>query len=203
MRAVVLGLAAAFTLAAAAPAMATPVTYTFSGQTAAVVCTLCDGSDDTPYGRLFNLTINSDTSLVDNSLPNYSRLNNVTGQLTMTFYSATLTGITIVAVGDPSGGVANIQFFNSSFDMGLGFYTDLFNNYDLTQSIGPVNNGNLTPTFNGGYFSTTGTDKFAFTSNQALTFTAAVATGVPEPLTLSVFGIGVVGAAFARRRKQA
>ena len=210
MRAVVLGLVAAFTLAAAAPAMATPVTYTFSGFGNARVCTLCDGSDDTNYGRAFSLVINSDTSLVDNTGLPYSRLSGLTGALTMTFYSATLTGIQLVSNG-AGFPFENIDFFSADVSNGLGFSDPTLSGYDLTQNYGPVTVNDtsllpsfLQPTFGAGFgFDTTGTDKVYFSSNSSLTFTAAVATGVPEPLTLSVFGIGIVGAAFARRRKQA
>ena len=208
MRAVVLGLVAAFSLAATA-AQAAPITYTFSGLGNARVCAVCDGSDDTNYGKAFSLVINSDTSLVDNTGLPYSRLSGLTGQLTMTFYSATLTGIQLVSNG-AGFPFENIDFFSADVSNGLGFSDPSLFNYDLTQNYGPVTVDDTTPfpsflqpTFGvGNGFDTTGADKVYFTSNSSLTF-SAVTTGVPEPLTLSLFGIGVAGAAFARRRKKA
>jgi len=44
-------------------------------------------------------------------------------------------------------------------------------------------------------------DKVSFDENFSLTFKSAVVSDVPEPVTLSLFGAGVAGAAFARRRK--
>ena len=41
-----------------------------------------------------------------------------------------------------------------------------------------------------------------FTATSNVTFTAVTAEGVPEPMTLSLFGAGLLGALAVRRRKK-
>jgi hypothetical protein len=200
MRIKLLAAAAILSCAFGPAANASPITYNFSGTVAARICTLCDGSDTSTPSGLFNLSIASDTSLVDNSGLPFSRLNNVSGAFSLGTFSGTLTGITIVATGDPVFHLIN--FFNASFDNGLGFNDPAFTGYDLTKSFGPITNAttaDLTPTFNGGFFDVFGGGEVEFLRDTSLTYSAV---GVPEPITLSLFGAGIAGLAAARRRKK-
>ncbi len=209
MRAYVYALAAALSVAAGA-VQATPVTYTFTGTASIVVCTLCNGTDNTDLAGAFSLVVNSDTSQVDVSGLPFSRLNNVSGTFTLGSFTDTLTGISLVANAGQTSPFfpANIQFFNSTFDNGDGFddNVDLLG-YDLTKSIGPViaPTDSESPTFNtvGDGFSTTDGQTVEFVQNSdqyhAESFQATV---LPEPLTLSMFGAGLAGAVAMRRRRK-
>src|SRR5271170_3466181 len=110
--------ATAMGLGMAGPAHALPVTYTFSGDADGTVCTVCDGSDNTPFLGPFTFVVTADTTTVDTTGAPYYRLNDVDGLFTQGSFSATFTGVTIVANADPA--FENIDFYNSTFDNGLG-----------------------------------------------------------------------------------
>jgi hypothetical protein len=186
-------LAAAVGLGLAASATASPITYTFSGNAGGYACVVCSGSDNTAFSGPFTLVVAADTTAVDATGNPYFRLNSVDGTFTAGSFSATLTGITLVANADPL--FENIDFYNSAFNNGLGFTDPALSGYNLLSSIGPITAlvANLTPTFLGGFFTTTTGEQVYLTSDGSLTFIAAAP--VPEPATLALVlvGLGVVG----------
>jgi PEP-CTERM motif len=198
--------AAALAFGLVGRAYATPITYTFSGSAGGYTCTVCDGSDNTSFSGNFSLAISADTSAVDTSGPPYSRLNGVSGAFADGSVNVTLTGVTIVVNGDPA--FENVNFFSSDFADGLGLQNQAaLNGYQLLTSVGPITatGGDLSPTFGGGYFTTSGAERVYLTNNDSLTFAADLVQSVPEPASLSLFAaslafIGILG---LRRRRTA
>jgi hypothetical protein len=180
-------------LGVCAPACALPATYTFSGVGSGVIV---DGGT-TPFSGAFTFTFTADTSAIDSSAAPFFRLNNVSGTFTEGSFSAVLMPtVTIVASADPS--LELINFFNATFDNGLGLHNPALNGYDLSTSIGPLLGDFLTPTFGGGGFLTSTGALIEMLGNDSLTFTATV----PEPATLALLGLaGFAGLGFLRRRR--
>lgn len=90
-------------------------------------------------------------------------------------------------------------FFDSTLEVNVLFNDNpAFATYDLSTPIGPLTGtASIDETDT---FSTTGGD-FALTSGDLnATFQASGATGVPEPGTLSLLGIGLAAAVAVRRR---
>ncbi|MEJ0071911.1 MAG: PEP-CTERM sorting domain-containing protein [Pseudomonadota bacterium] len=180
-------------------AQATPMTYTFTGSGAG----LADGS---AFSGAFSFVFTADSSAIDSSGPPFFRLTNVAGTFTEGAFSATLTPtVTIVATADPT--LPRINFFNATFDNGLGLQDSAVDSYDLSTAIGPItvtapgtDTSFLTPTFGGGSFAAVGGGSVSLTSDESLTFTAAVLP-VPEPLSLGIFGASLAGLGLLRRRK--
>ncbi len=187
-------------LASAGGALATPVTYTFSGTAGGYACVTCTGSDNTNFSGSFSLVVTADTSAIDTSGNPYFKLLNVDATFTDGSFSAVLTGVTVESNADPS--FHNINFFNNTFLNGLGFTDAALTGYDLSTSIGPITDSgsNLTPTFDGGFFTTTGSNQVYFTSNSSLTFQADVQS-VPEPSAVALFATGLLAFGMIRRRR--
>lgn len=73
----------------------------------------------------------------------------------------------------------------------LDTFDPAFTTYDLTTSIGPITNSSfIRPDL---FYGTTGGSLNLQTAGNS-TFTAVTGTGVPEPATLSLLGIGLIGA---------
>lgn len=170
-----------------ASANASPLTYKLTS--------MFDGSigGTAVTGAMFTWTITSDTSLVGTSFPGVfdalalSDTINVTG-----FGTLTPTGPSAF-FNVPS--IAEEAFFsNATLGTGIVFGAPSLAGYFLTSSIGPtpvilVNFG-PTPTDQG---------DLIINNTTSLVFQA---TGVPEPLTLALFGAGLAGIGALRRRKQ-
>jgi hypothetical protein len=161
-------------------ARADAVVYTFTGTGAGTV----DGS---AWSGAFSVVLTGDTTGITSSPGPFYRLSGLGGTFTEGAVNATLSpSITIVS----SAGLDLINFFNSTFDNGLGLSDPGLAGYNLATSIGPLGpatGGNLTPTFNGGTFASTD-GPIEFTSDRTLTFAATTA---PEPSSLLMLAMGL------------
>jgi hypothetical protein len=190
-----------FAAIAASAAQATPVTYTFDG-------TGSGTADGTAFSGSFSFVFVGDTTAIDTSGAPFYRLSSLGGTFTEGAFTANLTSTnTIVATADVT--IPRINFFNATFDNGLGFQDPSLTGYQLATSFGPVTvsaPGTLTsfllPTFNsaGDGFATSG-GLVEITGDTSLTFQAAIS-GVPEPSTWAMMILGFFGVGFmAYRRK--
>lgn len=167
-------------------AHADAVTYTFSGTGAGTV-------NGAAWSGAFSVVLTGDTTGITSSPGPFYRLSGLGGTFTEGAVNATLSPtITIVS----SAGLDLINFFNATFDNGLGLSDPGLAGYNLATSIGPLgpaSGGNLTPTFNGGSFASSD-GPVEFTGDRTLTFTAAIAT-TPEPSSLLMLALALGGLA--------
>jgi hypothetical protein len=173
-----------------ASSQATPATYTFKG-TGTV-----DVNGSALSGTSFSIVFTADTSTIDSSGAPFYRLFAVPGTFTDGSFSTTLTAAQIVAVSTTS----LINFYNSTFDNGLGGSNPALAGYTLSTSIGPIDETSFqNDTFNAlgdGFATPSGT--LEFLSGDILTsFTAQV----PEPGTLTLLASALLWVGLARRRK--
>jgi hypothetical protein len=170
-------------------AHADAVTYTFSGTGAGTV-------NGTAWSGAFSVVLTGDTTGITSSPGPFFRLNGLGGTFTEGAVNATLAP-TITIVSSAGMGLDLINFFNATFNNGLGLFDPALAGYDLATSIGPLgpaSGANLTPTFGGGTFASSD-GPVEFTSDSTLTFTASTATTTPEPSTLLMLALALGGLA--------
>ena len=186
---------------AAGAAQAAPITYTFTG-------TGSGTAGGAAFSGPFSFVFNADTANIDATGAPFYRLNGIGGTFTEGAFSATLTP-TVTLVGTADTAIPRINFFNATFDNGLGMNDPSLASYTLDTSFGPLTvtapgsaSSFLTPTFNasGDGFATSG-GLVEITDNTALTFTAVLqAAPVPEPAALGLLGAGCLALGAIRRR---
>lgn len=178
-------------------AQASPITYSFSG-TGSGTITDSTGAQTTFSDASFNFTFTGNTMNVQSDPihdPGYYRLFNVGGTFSEGTFTATLSPtVTLVSSAAPS--LELINFFNHTFDNGLGGQNAGLDGYTLATAIGPLALNPLTPTLNGGSFAISGGGGIEMTSDRTLSFTASV----PEPTTFALLGFGLLALAYQRRR---
>jgi hypothetical protein len=168
---------------------AVPATYTFSGNATGTI-------GGTAFSGPFTATFSGDTSNVDMTNPPFYRLNNVGGTFTEGAITATFVP-TVTLVSNAS--LDLINFYNATFDNGLGYEDPSLAGYMLTTSFGPVTGANDNSTFNSsgdGFLTSDGL--LEFTGETGLTFSARV--GVPDSGagTAGLLLLGVTSLAWTR-----
>jgi hypothetical protein len=143
------------------------------------------------------IVFTGDTSAIDSSGNPFFRYNNISGIFSDGPVTESITA-TIVGDADPTFG-GRINFFNSTFDNGLGLIASSLIGYDLSTSIGPIS-GTVNSTLGSGSFATAD-GNLQFTGSDSLSFTAAV-TPLPAALPLFATGLGALGWLGWRRKRK-
>ncbi len=168
--------------------------YTFSGNGSGTV-------NGVPFtNQNFTFVLTGNTADIDASGAPFFRLSNLDGTFSEGGTTETLDA-TITLVGNaqfptPPSTLGDVNFFNATFDNGLGLDATALNGYNLSTAIGPLT-GDLNPTFGGGSFATTA-GSISITADNSLTFTAGPV-GAPEPRTIALLGVGLVAIVLLRR----
>jgi hypothetical protein len=136
----------------------------------------------------FTVTFLENTSALTGS-GGYSEYSDVDATLSALGNTFTLTNVTLEVNGNAT--FQNVDFYDSTFTNGLGLGNVTPVGYDLTTDLTvPDTTSNLTPTFGGGTFATTGGDTLQFTENSDLAFTATDLSPTPEPSSFLLLGTG-------------
>ena len=149
----------------------------------------------TAFDGDFSISLAADTSGITSG---GGEFRNTPTSVTFTESSLNAPLIDIVLI-DNTAAPGFISFGNTVAPFDAEAFTNaVFETYDLSTALA-LTTGDLSVA-PGSFNTSTGT--LDFTSITALSFEATTVTAVPEPASLTIFGAGLAGLAFFRRRKR-